>query len=81
MEKLKVGDKVMWRGAFGMDAPKVAEVTGMEVTERSRDKHGESVSEVSWELVRANIVAFSLTYEGEYYWAYSDQISQYNGGE
>lgn len=33
MSKLKVGDQVMWRGGFGRDAPQVATIAGMEVTD------------------------------------------------
>ena len=78
MEMLKIGDKVWWRGCFGTDAPKVAIVGEMEVTKAPREKYGERVTEVDWSVVKANRVVFTLT-NGS--WSYSDQISQYNGGE
>jgi len=71
-KQVKVGDYVMWRGDFGMAAPRRAKVTGLEVTERSREKYGEEVESVDWSLVRQNRVLFTLDNES---WAYSEQIS------
>lgn len=76
MNKLKVGDKVMWRGGFGRDAPQVAVVAGMQVTDEPREKYGDSVEEVNWDLIRENRVAFELTNNK---WAYSEQIEPYTG--
>jgi len=68
---VKVGDKVIWRGGFGGDAPRTVTVTGLDVTEYPREKYGESVEEVSWDLVQLNRVLFSLDTGN---WAYSEQI-------
>jgi hypothetical protein len=47
MAKLSVGDKVMWRGGFGNDAPKEATITGIQVC-KVGEKYGRSVSSVDW---------------------------------
>ena len=72
MENLKVGDEVMWRGGFGYDAPQKVKVTGLELTEHPRSKYGEEVDEVSWAVIEANRVVFSLANNS---WCYAEQIS------
>lgn len=47
MANLKIGDKVMWRGAFGTEPPTEAIVTGIELCEYGC-KYGESRSSVDW---------------------------------
>jgi len=69
---VKIGDYVMWRGCFGMEAPKKVKVVGLDVTEYPREKYGEEVESASWNLVRQNRVVFTLDNES---WAYSEQIS------
>jgi hypothetical protein len=44
---LNIGDKVMWRGGFGSEAPKEAIVESIELC-KSGDKYGMSVSSVDW---------------------------------
>jgi hypothetical protein len=44
--KIKVGDHVMWRGAWGSEAPKKAKVIGIEITASPKDKEGAIASEV-----------------------------------
>lgn len=68
--KIKVGDKVMWRGGFGLDAPMVAVITEIEVCKAPRSKHGISVSETDWSL--RNLLVVSLE---NGCWAYGSQIS------
>lgn len=71
---VRVGDTVLWKGCFGMDAEREVEVTGMEVTEYPRDKGGfqaNEVREVPWSLVLENKVIFTLSTGN---WAYSEQI-------
>jgi len=46
MSKIKVGDYVMWRGAWGTEVPKKAKVIGLELTRSLKDKEGVSVTEV-----------------------------------
>ena len=71
MNMLKVGDKVMWRGSFNQDEPKVATVETIEVTKQPNEKEGDSVDEVSWDMVKQNRVVVVLDNNK---WAYSNQI-------
>jgi len=73
VDKLKVGDKVTWRGTWGQErAPQVVTVEGMEITDGPREKYGRDVKEVDWDVVEDNRVIFTLS-NGK--WAYSEQIS------
>jgi len=72
MESVKVGDKVMWSGSWGSEAPQEAVVTGMEITTEPRSKYGREVQEASWDLISENRVMFDLD---NGHWSYSDQIS------
>ena len=76
MSKLKIGDKVWWRGGFGSDPRKVATVTGIEITRGY--KYGDSVEEVDWaEVYGRNVTVDIDTDEDEAYWAYGEQIMQW----
>jgi hypothetical protein len=70
MSKLKIGDKVLWRGGFGMDAPVEAIVEGIEIT--NGGKYGNPVDEVDWSKVTGRNVTVDLS-NGK--WAYASQIS------
>lgn len=52
---LSVGDKVLWRGAWGNEAAKVATVTHIDWCEPG-EKHGVPVTTAPWWAVAANIV-------------------------
>jgi hypothetical protein len=67
--KLKVGDKVMWRGGFGNDAPKEAVVESIELC-KAGEKYGNSVDEVSWNKKDRIVVDLDSGH-----WAYGRQIS------
>lgn len=69
--KLKVGDRVMWRGGFGMDAPKLATVTALELTTEPHCKYGLSVQSVDWFLAANDYVLVTLD---NGHWAYGPQI-------
>ena len=71
METLKIGDQVLWRGGFGMDDQRFAEVVGLTVTEDEREKYGKDVEEVEWEEVLSNHCVVSLD---NGHWAYGEQI-------
>ena len=71
MSKLKIGDAVKWRGAFGSDAPKEAIVEAIEIT--NGGKYGDEVDEVSWSQVYGRNVVVSLNND---HWAYGSQISK-----
>ena len=60
---VKVGDKVMWRGCFGSDAPRIAVVEWTEITAAPRMKDGKEAEEAPWTLVRDNRVLFGLDNE------------------
>lgn len=74
MQMLKVGQEVIWRGGFGMDAPMKAVVTSIEETEMPRCKHGEPVNEIAWNRKRFAVVTLS---NGS--WAYGEQLSPIGG--
>ena len=69
MRKLKIGDKVIWRGGFGSDSPKEATVNGIEIT--NGGKYGRSVDEVDWSKVVDRNVTVDLD---NGHWAYASQI-------
>jgi hypothetical protein len=76
MSKLKVGDRVWWKGGFGRDPRKVATVAGIEITRGG--KYGDPVDEVDWAEVYDRNVAVDIdTDEDETYWAYGEQIKRY----
>ena len=73
MSKLKIGDKVWWRGGFGSDPRKVATVEEIEVT--GGYKYGEQVDEVDWaEVYGRNVV---VSFSDHPNWAYGEQIMQW----
>ena len=73
MSKLKIGDKVWWRGGFGSDPAKVATVEEIEVT--GGYKYGEQVDEVDWsEVYDRNVV---VSFSDHNNWAYASQITQW----
>jgi hypothetical protein len=72
---LKVGDEVLWRGCFGTEPAKPARVTGLEITEYPRSKHGFEVDQVAWFMMRENRVLILLDND---HWAYAEQISPLN---
>lgn len=45
MNKIKVGDSVIWRGGWGRDVPKEATITAIELCENEGDKYGMEVQE------------------------------------
>jgi len=73
MNKLKINDKVSWRGSFGSDAPKTAKVIGIELTKGG--KYGEPVDEVDWKLVTDRNITVDLD---NGHWAYASQIKRIN---
>ena len=73
MSKLKVGDKVWWRGGFGSDPAKVATVEEIEIA--GGYKYSEQVDEVDWsEVYDRNVVVSFSDYSN---WAYASQIKRY----
>lgn len=70
--KCRIGDTVLWRGAFGTQLPQKAKVVGLEVTEEPRSKYGNEVEEVDECMIDDGCVLFILD---NGHWAYSDQIN------
>lgn len=67
--KLKIGDKVKWRGAWGSEPEAIATVEGIEITKGG--KYGKSVEEVPWSEVFGRNVTVDLD---NGHWAYASQI-------
>jgi hypothetical protein len=74
MTKLRVNDKVIWRGNWGSGPPKVATVEGIEINTRG-SKEGDPVNEVEWSQVTRENCIVSLD---NGHWAYGNQISRRN---
>ena len=73
MSKLKVGDKVWWRGGFGSEPKKLATVEEIEITRGY--KYGDQVDEVDWdEVYDRNVV---VSFSDNNHWAYASQITRY----
>lgn len=71
MSTLKIGDEVIWRGSWGKDAPQLAKVEEIEIT--NGGKYGNSVDEVEWsEVYERNLV---VTLDNGH-WAYASQIKK-----
>lgn len=73
MAKLKIGDKVWWRGGFGSEPRKLATVEEIEIT--GGYKYGDQVDEVDWdEVYDRNVV---VSFSDNNHWAYASQIKRY----
>lgn len=72
MEMLKIGDYVMWCGAWGKDPAQKVKVIGIEVTEAPRMKYGIEVKETPWSVVKGNCAVLSLDNN---HWCYGSQVS------
>jgi len=68
MDKLKVGDEVIWRGSWGNDLPKEVKVTCIEVNDIN-------VSSIEWVNTGNRNVVVDLD---NGHWAYGFQISKKN---
>lgn len=64
MEKLRLGDEVIWRGSWGNDLPKEVKVTCIEVNDIN-------VSSIDWDKVESRDVVVDLD---NGHWAYGFQI-------
>jgi hypothetical protein len=70
-KKLKIGDTVNWRNAWGKDAPQDAVIESIDV-HCNGTKHGKARVEVLWANVNRSNVVVNLT-NGS--WAYGNQIT------
>lgn len=72
MAKLKVGDSVMWRGAWGSEPPVKVKVIAMQKCP-SGSKYGRDVESADWDTVRnGRTIVVDLDNN---HWAYGDQLS------
>ena len=74
MNRLKIGDKVMWRGAWGNDAPKEAIVTEIELCANGK-KYGKTVKSVAWETFTSGSRSITVTLDNGH-WAYGNQLTE-----
>ena len=73
MSKLRIGDKVWWRGGFGSEPAKLATIEEIEIT--GGYKYGDQVDEVDWsEVYDRNVV---VSFSDNNHWAYASQITRY----
>ena len=72
MSKLKVGDIVNWKGAWGSQSSKDAVVDGIEINCINK-YDGENVDEVNWRKVNNRSTIISLN---NGHWAYGTQITE-----
>lgn len=70
---LNVNDTVIWRGAWGQEAPKPAKVEGIEIVPKGQKYGGKEVQRVEWEKV-INSGTIIVTLDNGH-WAYGDQLS------
>jgi hypothetical protein len=69
---LKLGDKVMWRGAWGKDPAEETIIEGIQICPAG-EKYGRDVKSVSWSTIKKDRVVVELT---NGHWAYGHQLDQ-----
>ena len=74
-DTLRIGDTVIWKGAWGSQAPLEAVVTGIDEVVPG-EKHGAEVTAMAWARV-ADSAVVSLA---NGHWAYGYQIAKRDGG-
>lgn len=70
MKLLRVGDTVIWRGAWGRERPRRAHVIALEETDAPRSKYGEPVLAIPWDRM-----AYAVVTLDNGHWAYGEQLS------
>lgn len=74
MSRLKLNDRVTWRGAWGNEAPKEATVIEIDLCGKDT-KYGKSVKSVDWETVRNGVRQIVVTLDNGH-WAYGSQLTE-----
>ena len=69
--KLKVGDTVIWRGAWGSEPPKEAKVEGIQKCPQG-SKYGKDVTSADWDTVMNGRTIVVDLDNG--HWAYGNQL-------
>ena len=73
MSRLKIGDKVIWRGAWGSEAPKQAIVESIELCGVG-SKDGKDVKSVAWTTFKdGGSRSITVTLDNGH-WAYGNQL-------
>ena len=72
--KLTVGDKVMWRGAWGKEAPKEATIESIELCANG-SKYGKDVKSVAWETIEKGNRSITVQLDNGH-WAYGSQLDK-----
>jgi hypothetical protein len=72
MSKLKIGDKVIWRGAWGSEAPQEATIEQISLCAVG-SKYGKDVKSVDWKTIEAGKVVVTLN---NGHWAYGHQLTE-----
>jgi hypothetical protein len=67
---LKIGDKVMWRGAWGMQPPLEATIESMQLCAVGQ-KYGKDINSCKWKTVRNGKIVVTLD---NGHWAYGTQL-------
>jgi hypothetical protein len=75
---LEIGDKVLWRGTWGLNVDAVVGVERIEITQSHDPKHGKIVDKISWDDVHNPEVQGVVDLDNRK-WAYFDQIEPYDG--
>lgn len=73
--KLTIGDKVIWRGAWGAEPPKEAIVEALELCAKGC-KHGRDVNSVDWNTVLGNGKGQVVVNLDNGHWAYGNQLTE-----
>lgn len=74
MSKLKIGDKVMWRGGWGTEPAKEAIIEEIDLCPVGC-KHGKSVNSVAWETIKNEKRTVVVTLDNGH-WAYGNQLTE-----
>lgn len=72
MSRLKIGDKVIWRGGWGKEAPKEAIIEGISLCAVGA-KYGKEVKSVDWATIEGGKVVVTLD---NGHWAYGNQLTE-----
>jgi hypothetical protein len=68
---IKLGSRVMWRGAWGSEEPKEAKVEGIEETEEPHSKYGTEVAFIDFDNRECSVLELDNGH-----WCYGDQIDE-----
>lgn len=74
MSKLKIGDDVIWRGAWGKEAPKKAKVESIELCANG-SKYGKDVKSVDWDTITSGKRSVTVSLDNGH-WAYGHQLNE-----